>query len=244
MNVSSKLSHNSYRKLSRFIHAKDIIGFLYLINGIFYYSTLDFDTWHKALVLLCFKRIDDNLKNLRELVNGEPHLIWRQSLYHEHKNPYLLMKLKALKKQHLTISDAVQMLNMIFNLQLLATIIMTFAELTFQLQYFYIMHWKIGMLMSVDLIDPIYDLFLMMSITYYSIKIMLMIWACETGKDQAMKISITVHDLLNSTSDDQIRNELQLFSLQVLHRENAFSAKGLIVDATLLTAVSEQLLGS
>ncbi|XP_071636966.1 putative gustatory receptor 28a [Temnothorax longispinosus] len=256
MNVSSKLPHNSYRKLSRFIHAKDIIGFLYLImNGIFYYSTLDFDTWHKAFVpytnLLifhmdmlymncvcilkaCFKKIDDNLKDLRELVvNDEPHLLRR--IYHEHRNPFLLMELKALKKQHLAVSDAVQMLNMIFSLQLLATIIMTFAELTFQL-YFYIMHWKIGMLMS-NLSDSIYDVYLMVSMTYYSIKIMLIVWACETGKDQAMNISITVHDLLNNTSDDQIRDELQMFSLQVLHRENAFSAKGLIVDATLLTAI-------
>jgi len=32
--------------------------------------------------------------------------------------------------------------------------------------------------------------------------------------------------------------QLQLFSLQLMHRENIFSAKGFIVDATLLTAVS------
>jgi len=32
--------------------------------------------------------------------------------------------------------------------------------------------------------------------------------------------------------------QLELFSLQILHRENIFSAKGLTVDATLLTAVS------
>ncbi|TGZ50470.1 hypothetical protein DBV15_04235 [Temnothorax longispinosus] len=35
----------------------------------------------------------------------------------------------------------------------------------------------------------------------------------------------------------EIATNLQMFSLQVLHRENAFSAKGLIVDATLLTAI-------
>lgn len=34
--------------------------------------------------------------------------------------------------------------------------------------------------------------------------------------------------------------QLQLFSLQILHRENSFTAKGLTVDATLLTAVSNQ----
>jgi len=36
--------------------------------------------------------------------------------------------------------------------------------------------------------------------------------------------------------------QLQLFSLQILHRENTFCAKGLAVDATLLTAVSDRCL--
>jgi len=31
--------------------------------------------------------------------------------------------------------------------------------------------------------------------------------------------------------------QLQLFSLQILHRKDTFSVKGLTVDATLLTAV-------
>ncbi|XP_012524234.1 putative gustatory receptor 28a [Monomorium pharaonis] len=256
MNVSSKLSPNSYRKLSRLIHAKDTFGFIYLlINSIFYYITLDFDTWHKAFVpylnflvfhmdmlymncvcilKACFKRIDDNLINLRELVvNDEPHLLRR--IYHENKNPFLLMELKTLKKQHLEISDTVQMLNNIFSLQLLATIVMTFAELTFQL-YFYILYLKIGMI-TINISGQIYEIYIIITMIYYSIKIILLVWACDTGKDQAMKIGTTVHDLLNNTSDEQIMDELQLFSLQILHRENAFSAKGLIMDATLLTAI-------
>ncbi|XP_024884596.1 uncharacterized protein LOC112462799 [Temnothorax curvispinosus] len=256
INVSSKLPLNSYQKLSRLIHTKDILSFFFLVTiTVYYYSNLNFDSWYKFLVpyifvlvfqmdmlymnlvcilKTCFKRIDDNLINLRELVvNDEPHLLWR--IYHKHKNPSLLMELKALKKQHLTISDAVQMLNMIFSLQLLATIIMTFAELTFQL-YFYIVHWKTGMIMN-DLGDLIHDLFSIMTITYYAVKITLIVWACETGKDQAMKIGMTVHNLLNNSSDEQIKDELQLFSLQILDCENAFAAKGLIVDATLLTAI-------
>jgi len=34
--------------------------------------------------------------------------------------------------------------------------------------------------------------------------------------------------------------QLHLFSLQILHCENTFSAKGLSIDATLLTAVSNR----
>jgi len=227
MNISTKLSINSYQKLSRLIHIKDILGFFFLIGyAIFYYSTLNFNTLHKAFVpyihLLvfqmdmlymncvcilktCFQRVNDNLINLREHVNDEPHCL--RQIYHEHRNSFLLIsELKALKKEHLVISDTVQMLNTIFSLQLLATIVMTFAELTFQL-YFYIMQWRIGMLVS-NMSNQSYDLFLIVSITYYSIKMVLIVWACETGKDQAIKIGITVHDLLNNTSDEQIKDEV------------------------------------
>ncbi|TGZ50468.1 Uncharacterized protein DBV15_04237 [Temnothorax longispinosus] len=64
------------------------------------------------------------------------------------------------------------------------------------------------------------------------------IWACETGKNQALEIGTTVHVVFNSISDEDVKNELQLFSLQILQRKNIFSAKGLNVDATLLAAVS------
>ncbi|XP_011705887.1 PREDICTED: putative gustatory receptor 28a isoform X1 [Wasmannia auropunctata] len=256
MNVSSNLPLNSYQQLSKLIHTKDVIGFVFLIGEmVFYYSTLDFDTWHKAFVpylnflifqtdmlymncvcilKACFKRIDDNLINLRDhVVNDQPHLLRRN--YHVKRNPLLLMELKALKKQHLAISDTVEMLNVIFSLQIIASVILTFAEITFQL-YFYIMHWKIGVLMN-NLSHRAYNVLLVVFMTYYTIKIVLIVWACETGKDQAIKIGTTIHELLNDVTDEQIKSELQLFSLQILHRENAFTAKGLIVDATLLTAI-------
>ncbi|KYQ52931.1 Putative gustatory receptor 28b [Trachymyrmex zeteki] len=189
-----------------------------------------------CILKACFKMIDDNLINLRELIiNDEPHLLRR--IYHEQKNSFLLMELKALKKQHLAISDTVQMLNTIFSLHILATIIMTFSQLTFHL-YFYITNWNISMFED-STIDLFYHIFTMVHTIIYCIKIVLIVWACETGKDRAMKIGITVHDLLNNISDKQITEELQLFSVQILHRENAFSAKGLLVDVTLLIAVNE-----
>jgi len=32
-----------------------------------------------------------------------------------------------------------------------------------------------------------------------------MVWTCETGKDQALQIGITVHDVLNSVDDNEIK---------------------------------------
>ncbi|KAG5328157.1 GR66A protein, partial [Acromyrmex heyeri] len=255
MNVSSKLPLNSYKKLSKLIHTKDILGFfLQIIIEVFYCIRSNF-TWYKmpvpyihlmvfqldmlymncvCILNACFKRIDDKLINLRELViNDEPHLLRR--IYHEHKNSFLLMELKALKKQHLVISDTVQMLNKVFSLHILATIIMTFSQLTFHL-YFYITEWKTSVSEN-STFNLFVHLSIMMHTTIYCIRIILIVWACESGKDRAMKIGITVHDLLNSTSDKEITEELQLFSVQILHRENVFSAKGLIVDVTLLIAI-------
>lgn len=82
---------------------------------------------------------------------------------------------------------------------------MTFAEITFQL-YFYILHWKVGMLMNTR-DHQFYDVVLVMCMMYYCIKIILIGWACDTGKDQAAKIGITVHEILNNTIDKQRRGK-------------------------------------
>ncbi|XP_072759065.1 uncharacterized protein [Anoplolepis gracilipes] len=259
LEISSRLPPETYEKLSRLIHAKDILGFIFLIGQIpncysanyldilvkilsMYMTLLVFqmDMLYMNCVCVlkaCFKKINDNLASLRELViNDEPHLLRR--IYHEQRNPFLLMEIKALKKRHLMVSDAVQMLNVIFSLQLLATIVMTFAEITFSL-YFYIVQREKGDTRNLDnnLDKQIWYSYYITSILYYSTKIALIVWACETGKDQALEIGTTVHEVLINTNDKQIKDELQLFSLQILHRENAFSAKGLNVDATLLTAI-------
>ncbi|XP_077272005.1 uncharacterized protein LOC143902727 [Temnothorax americanus] len=256
MEISTRVPPESYQKISRLIHAKDVFGFFFLLGqAINCYSDTYAETLFKVLALYltllvfqmdmlymncvcvlkaCFKRINDNLMNLRELVvSDEPHLLRR--VYHEQRNPFLLMELKALKKRHLMVSDTVQMLNAIFSLQLLATIVMTFAEITFSL-YFYIVQWKEGVAI-IELEKQIWYAYYITAVGYYSIKIAFMAWACDTGKDQALQIGTTVHDVLINTSDKQIKDELQLFSLQILHRENTFCAKGLSVDATLLTAI-------
>ncbi|XP_024884357.1 putative gustatory receptor 28a, partial [Temnothorax curvispinosus] len=178
------------------------------------------------------RQINDNLANLRELdTKGEPYLL--NGTYREQRIPFLLMKIIALKKQHLAISETVQKLKMVFTLQLLSTIVMTFTQITFNL-YFYLMQIKGDVSMS-NQERQMYDIAFVTVVTYLSTKLMLIVWACETGKNQAMEINSTVHDVFNSTSNQQIKYELQLFSLQLSHCENTFSAKGLTVDATLLT---------
>ncbi|XP_071563947.1 uncharacterized protein [Temnothorax nylanderi] len=252
LELSLKLPSESYQKLSRLIHAKDILGFFFIVvQLLIYFTELSYSTWRQLLMIYitmlafqmdmlymncvcvlkaCFKQINDNLVNLRKVVtNGEPYLL--SGTYHEQRIPFLLMEIIALKKQHLAISNAVHMLKIVFSLHLLSTILMTFTGITFDL-YYYLMKLHVGV--SKEEIQIYYNACIM-AVSYYSIKLVLIVWACETGKNQAMKINSTVHDVFNRTSNKQIKYEMRLFSLQLLHCENTFSAKGLTVDATLLT---------
>lgn len=241
LEISAKLPPETYEKLSRLIHAKDIFGFIFLVGQApKCYSTNYLDILLKVFAMYitllvfqmdmlymncvcvlkaCFKKINDNLANLRELVvNDEPHLLRR--IYHEQRNPFLLMELKALKKRHLMVSDTVQMLNVIFSLQLLATIVMTFAEITFSL-YFYIVERENGILL-INLDKQIWYSYYITSILYYSTKISLIVWACETGKDQALEIGTTVHEVLINTNDKQIKDEvvkLKILKIIYIHME-------------------------
>ncbi|KYN03750.1 Putative gustatory receptor 28b [Cyphomyrmex costatus] len=263
LEVSSKLSLKSYQKLSRLIHVKDIfVNILRIVQlalnwctlrefkGNFLAIVIGVPTIYLALLILqinllyvncvcvlkaCFKRINDSLIHMQSLIINDTNPRASNVLWH--KNQCLKIELKVLKKQHLMISDAVQMLNMTFSMQVLTTIVMSILTITFDL-YFYAIRWQNGVFFEVDWrsLDV-----LLTSLMYDISKITLFVWACETGKNQAQAISTTIHDLLNSTSDEKIKCELQLFSLQVLHRKNTFSMKGFSIDATLLATVSIRL---
>ncbi|XP_018302341.1 uncharacterized protein [Mycetomoellerius zeteki] len=252
--ISPRLPQKSYRKLSKLIHAKDIFGFFFhfwlmltlylsysekMVFGLLemfrvFISLLGFQMDMLYINCVCvlkayFKEINDNLENLRKLIM---HNIPRW-IYHQQRHPFLLNKLKALKKQHLMISDTVKMLNTIFSLHLLATIALSFKQIIFYV-YFDVIKWQNGIFLNHD---RIYNSYFISIIIYYFTRFTLIVWACETGKNEAIKIGTIIHDILNSISDVQIKDELNLFALQILHCNNKFSAKGFTVDATLLTAM-------
>ncbi|KYN32903.1 hypothetical protein ALC56_12719 [Trachymyrmex septentrionalis] len=263
LKVSSKLPPKSFEKLSKLIHAKDIFSLFYLMgqsvtsllhfhqsNELFFATALMEHYINLQILQLnmlyvncvfilkaCFKRIDDNLIILRKFMSEDKSHIPRLIYYHQ-RNPLLLEELKILRKEHLMVSNTMQMLNKIFSLQLLATFAIAFIEITFEI-YSNTVQWKNGL--SISLTKQVHNSFVISYLTYHILKVLLIIWSCETGKNQAIKISTTVHDVLNSTSDKNIKYELHLFSLQILHSNNIFSSKFLTVDATFLTAVSNQL---
>ncbi|KAL6259631.1 hypothetical protein P5V15_009547 [Pogonomyrmex californicus] len=245
MEVSSHISPKSYQKLSNLIHFKDIFGFLLLIVLMLIsyiqleldYALMLFSIYIGTIVYqmdmlyvncvcilkICFKTVRDNLANLREPAMNDVHIYYKQ------ENSFLLMELKALKKQHLIISDTVQMLNLVFSLQLLTSVIIVFIEITFNF-YFLMLKWP-------GFTSKLYEHWLYIIIIYQFAKFLLIIWVCETGKNEALEIGTTVHVVFNSTSDERVKYELRLFSLQILHRKNVFSAKAFNIDVALLAAI-------
>ncbi|KAG5344935.1 GR28B protein, partial [Acromyrmex charruanus] len=262
LEVSSKLPSKSYQKLSRLIHVKDILGNIIRVVQLsinlykilkykdnFFVILIMISTVYSALLVLqivmlyincvcvlkaCFKRINDNLVHMQKFVINDMKLCVSNVIWHTQKNQFLVTELRILKKQHLMICDAVQMLNMIFSLPLLAIIVMSFFAVTFML-YFYAIRWQNGVFIGLDW--HFLDVFLT-SLIYNIFTIILIVWVCEMNKNQAQEISTTIHDLHNSTNDEKIKYELQLFSLQILHCKNTFLVKGLAIDATLLAAIA------
>jgi len=236
LKISSRLSSKSYKKISRLIHAKDIIGFFYLLGNMCYiyyiYSFLNLQINVLQMIIMmlfqqyiglvvfqmdmmymncvcvlknCFKKINDNLTHMRELMAN--HSYESRQIYHEQKNSFLIMELKTLKKQHLTISDTVQMLNTISSLHLLTTIVLTFSEITIYIYYF-ILNYIFMFLPKSTSLQVLLYIYFSSRLAYKFIKLALIVWASETSKNQVLQITTSIHDTLNSITDEEIRDEV------------------------------------
>ncbi|XP_033319044.1 uncharacterized protein LOC117216452 [Bombus bifarius] len=247
-NVSRILSSETWHKMATRIVIKDIlilIPQMCYIPVIILYSNFIFGytcwyTFFGVIVLIslytnnvyvlnaCFKYINDSLVQVKEiLVNDEPHLLRR--VYHMQKNPILLTKLRTLKKQHLEMSEVVQLLNSTCSMQIEAMLTIMFIDITFNMYNYLSMHKEMGEVKSLALI--------LGYAIYYIVHVIITVSIVETTRSQMTKIGSSVHRILVHTFDDQVTTELQFFSLQVLQKGNVFVMKGLIIDATLLTKV-------
>lgn len=226
MGISSQLSRESYRKLSRLVHAKDVLGTVLILLENYVYVYKSFEPNSSALTILvwlyvdllvfqsnmlytncvcvlkaCYEKINDDLVHVQEPVNNTQPV--PSSICHEWSQ-LTLMKLKTLMKQHLMISRIVHTLNVIFSLQLLATISQSFVEVTSQL-YLCIVKWQGEVLITLD--RHIFDSFLS-TMAHHFIIITLIVWACETCKSQARKIITTIYDVRNGTRNENIKAEV------------------------------------
>ncbi|XP_068980564.1 putative gustatory receptor 28b isoform X2 [Bombus flavifrons] len=248
-NVSRILSSETWHKVVKKILIKDILILLppmccipynlFWVPYIFCYTC-----WHTfigAIVLTslytnnvyvlnaCFKYINDSLVKVKEiLVNDEPHLLRR--VYHMQKNPILLTKLRTLKKQHLEMSEVVQLLNNTCSMQIEAMLTIMSIFIIFTIYNYLSMHKEIGEVKSLILILGF--------AIYYIVHVIITVSIVEITRDQMQKTGRDIHRILVHTFDEQVTMELELFSLQVLQKGNAFVMNGLVIDATLLTKMA------
>ncbi|KYN32905.1 hypothetical protein ALC56_12721 [Trachymyrmex septentrionalis] len=231
-NLSSSFQGGTRRKERktewRMFHAKDFRSLMHpcftlcRICGIFPYkiNATSFEISKPYLILLimdmlymncvcvlkaCFTSINDNLISMRIFIANNESSVHRLN-YHNHRNPFLIMELKALKKQHLTISDAVQMLNIVFSLQLLGSVAIILFTITICIYLHILVIYHV--VNTNFLIIVLYHALFLLYLGYFFIKILLIVWACETGRAQAQQISISIHDIFNVTTDEKIKDEV------------------------------------
>ncbi|CAL7950382.1 unnamed protein product [Xylocopa violacea] len=175
----------------------------------------------------CFKHINDSLVKVKNtLMNDEPHLLRR--VYHMQKNPVLLTKLRTLKKQHLEVSETLQTLNDSFSMQCIGIITLLFIDITFNVYTCMLVYNKGGRIKNWASLPSFF-------IISNSVQLILMAWCAEITRIQMENMGTNIHRIIVHTFDDQVTSELKMFSLQVLQRDNTLMAKGLVIDATLLT---------
>ncbi|KAL0132250.1 hypothetical protein PUN28_000204 [Cardiocondyla obscurior] len=252
---SLKLPPTTYQSLSKFIHIKDIFGFFYLVSEAILIASLNIVPYWRLMIGMycelvrfltgmmfincvcllkaCFKKINNDLSHLREFAANEPYIL--SDNYYKQRIPFLLLEITALKKHHQNISNMVKMIKIIFSLPIICTLLSCFLSIVFNLYYFMT---KIKKSIHVsDKEKKASHYYYVVTTLINFIEIVAIVCICESAKNQAMEIKSTVHQVFNRTFNKELKYELRLFSLQLMHRKNVFSVKGFTLDTSLLTSI-------
>ncbi|XP_026669750.1 putative gustatory receptor 28b isoform X2 [Ceratina calcarata] len=245
--ISRMLPPKMFSSLAKKMYTKDALMFSlslsFTLYGLSSYTIpLLYAVWIPFFVILvintlytnnvyvleaCLKEINDVLVKLREiLLNDEPHLLRR--VYHSQKNPILLAELRTLKKQHLEISEIVRTMDSAFGASILTILILLLIDISLNLYVYLVMMNQGGRITELFSINLFF-------VFHHVLEVILIIWATEKAKTQGKRIGSNIHRIIIHTYDKEITDELKLFSMQVLQKEITFTAKGLVLDATVLT---------
>ncbi|KOX71690.1 hypothetical protein WN51_03669 [Melipona quadrifasciata] len=250
--ISSILSAKDFKDLAKVIHTKDILGFLFLVGHVpncfqhdisltlrnfycMYIMMVNFsiDMLYMNCVCVlkaCLTKIDECIQQMKKLAINDD--VWTQTFIHHGSPNILIMKLKNFEKKHLEISDIIELVNNTFMIHIIIVTISTFIAVTFNL-YFYIIYMYKS---SFDNIQS-WIMKYLSSVVFYFLKFAMMIWACEATTNRAKKIKTTLYNVFSNTSDPLVQREVELFSLQIMHRTNVFEARTFDMNASFLAQV-------
>ncbi|XP_076285312.1 uncharacterized protein LOC143211469 [Lasioglossum baleicum] len=203
-----------------------------LVGGyIFVVAMLSITLFTNSLYVLslCFRKINTSLEKLKNsLLTDEPHLLRR--VYHSQKNPTLLLELKMLRRQHLEFSRIIGAINETFGLEIIVIVALTVTDITFNLYLFLAQNTDDGKIVNLWSLKIAY-------VVFNSLVLIELAVVSEKVRDQVKNIGTNIHRILVVTFDETISTELELFSMQVLQQSCTITAKGLVIDVTLLTKV-------
>ncbi|XP_014236034.1 uncharacterized protein LOC106658544 [Trichogramma pretiosum] len=256
LEVSSMLNENDLKQLAIIIYLKDAVGFFFLIGqvpntyskipaqmlGKIYGELITLivflsNSQYSNYILIlkrCFSRINNDLESI-VYSNNYGHLDPIKSVMKPLQVKHLqLIKLRIIQQKHHKVCTVMRLLNSVFALPVIATVIMTFAETTFGLYFFLLLNQGKK---SIDLEKQIWYNYFLTSVTYHFLKLTILIWICQETKNEASKTGIIVHNIILRTDNEELRAELNMFSLHLLQSPNEFSSKCIKMDAQLITAV-------
>lgn len=143
-----------------------------------------------------------------------------------------LAKIKIFRKVHSSLCEIKEYLNSSFSLQLLTSVAQAFVMITANLYMLFTTLSNTEKNGASDLTYPI-----VWSLSHITELIFIVVTCTKTSK-QANQTAVVVHKLLAKDCESDIRNQLKLFSIQLLHRKISFTACGFFtLDMTLLQAV-------
>ncbi|XP_050488205.1 uncharacterized protein LOC126872369 [Bombus huntii] len=251
--TSCILLTKDFKDLSKMIHTKDILCFLFLVihvpncfkhdifvtvrnltNIYIMMANFSMDIFYINCVFIlkdCFKKMDESIRQLKKLRIND-NMSTQTFMHHEQISPLVVMKLKNLEEKHLQISDGVELLNHTFMIRITVAVITTFIVVTFDI-YFYIIYSYSGFPANSKFWYKPY----VTPAAFYFIKFWMMIWACETATNRARKMKTTLWDVFGATNDPFVKREVELFSLQIMHTTNIFTAKTFDMNSSFLAKI-------
>ncbi|KAJ9599133.1 hypothetical protein L9F63_010401 [Diploptera punctata] len=148
-------------------------------------------------------------------------------------------KIVFIAKMHNLLCDVCDIYNSIFSLQALFVVLLCFVEFTLDI-YIIITIVFDQIEHNADTFNAFLSLFL--ESFWYIVHVGVLIISGECTANEANRTAVLVHKLLNKKRDSgsipALRSNLQLFSLQLLHRKVQFTACGFFpLDFTLLYSI-------
>ncbi|XP_012143007.1 uncharacterized protein LOC100883445 isoform X4 [Megachile rotundata] len=219
LNISSMLTPKDFNDLAKFIHAKDIGIFLFVISHLpncftadthmtirnlasfsTALSTVSMEMFYincACVLKACFSKVNEDIYQLKKPTS-------QKFLRNGQNTPSLLTKLKSFEEKHLLISNVVQLLNKTFFLRITIATCITFVSVTFNM-YFFILRMNGGE-NGVSYLSFWYLPYISSAVFHFC-KYALLIWACESATSQAVKIRVTLYDVLGEVSDMTMKRE-------------------------------------